>query len=306
MPRVMILRVLLLVLLPATAQGAATLAVRVGVTSNYTDSTGQVWTPDNGCQGNQGTFSTTSAIAGALPAASDQPLYQNEKYGPMTCTYAVPNGSYNVLLKFSENYFVAVPPCSVASCVGQRIFNVSINGTAVLTNFDIVAAAGGPLKAIDKSFASTVSNGSLVIGFTVGSQNLPKINAIEISPATTASSMTIAGTVPGGGAGSVTLDPTQAITVNGTLGGGLTVIGTTPALTITATSPSNGANGSSFTIAGTGFVAGMTGFLTCPGGSTGTKFPMNLTFVSATQLNAVVPNVTLTLPVTCDVTVSTP
>jgi len=44
--------------------------------------------------------------------------------------YPVSNGSYNVNLDFAESY-VTGP--------GQRIFNVSINGTEVLNNFDIYA-----------------------------------------------------------------------------------------------------------------------------------------------------------------------
>ena len=64
--------------------------------------------------------------------------------------------------------------------IGQRIFNVSINGTQVLANFDIIAAAGAPLTAIDKSFPVTVTGNSITVQFTTGSANLPKISAIAI------------------------------------------------------------------------------------------------------------------------------
>jgi len=42
---------------------------------------------------------------------------------------------------------------------GKRIFNVAINGTPVLTNFDIIATARAALTAIDKTFPVTVTNG---------------------------------------------------------------------------------------------------------------------------------------------------
>jgi hypothetical protein len=42
--------------------------------------------------------------------------------------------------------------------IGQRLFNVAINGAPALTNFDIFAQAGG-FNALDKTFAVTVSNG---------------------------------------------------------------------------------------------------------------------------------------------------
>ena len=50
----------------------------------------------------------------------------------------------------------------------------------MLTNFDIVAAAGAPLTAIDKTFPVTVTNGLLTIQFTTGPADLPKVSAIEV------------------------------------------------------------------------------------------------------------------------------
>jgi hypothetical protein len=43
--------------------------------------------------------------------------------------------------------------------VGERVFNVAINGTQVLTNFDIFAEAGGKNKALAKRF-HVAANGS--------------------------------------------------------------------------------------------------------------------------------------------------
>ena len=49
---------------------------------------------------------------------------------------------------------------------GQRQFNVGINGTQVLTNFDIVAAAGGPDKAVAEMFTATAdANGQITVEF---------------------------------------------------------------------------------------------------------------------------------------------
>ncbi|MGB8323787.1 MAG: malectin domain-containing carbohydrate-binding protein, partial [Candidatus Acidiferrum sp.] len=132
----------------------------------YTDTLGEVWTADTGFVGGN-TASTTNAILNT----PDPKLYQTERYGNSTYTFAVPNGSYNVVLKFAEFYWTAA---------GKRLFNVSINGTQVLTNFDIVAAAGAPLTAIDKTFPVTVTNGKVTIQFTTGSADLPKVSAIEI------------------------------------------------------------------------------------------------------------------------------
>ena len=79
-------------------------------------------------------------------------------------------------LHFAELYFAAA---------GKREFNVSINGTQVLTNFDIVATAGGIDFALQGSFSTTASTtGQIVIQFSNGAVNQPSVNGIEVQPAT--------------------------------------------------------------------------------------------------------------------------
>jgi hypothetical protein len=133
----------------------------------YTDTQGRVWTMDNGFTGGA-SASTTSSIANT----PDPTLYRSERYGNFTYQFAVPNGSYDVGLKFAEIYWTTA---------GKRIFNVSINGTQVLSNFDIVAAAGAAFTAVDKTFPTTVANGAITIQFTSGSADLPKVSAIQIT-----------------------------------------------------------------------------------------------------------------------------
>jgi hypothetical protein len=135
----------------------------------YTDSQAQVWSADKNFSGGSAA-STTHAIANT----ADPKLYQTERYGNFTYQFTVPNGTYNIALKFAEFYWTGV---------GKRIFNVAINGTPVLTNFDIIAAVGAPYTAIDKTFATVTSTGTVTIQFTSGSADLPKISAIEISSA---------------------------------------------------------------------------------------------------------------------------
>jgi hypothetical protein len=81
--------------------------------------------------------------------------------------------SYEVTLYFAETYLTSA---------GGRVFNVSVNGTAALSNFDIYASAGGQNKAIARSFKTTAdSSGQIVIQFTAVTEN-PKINGISINP----------------------------------------------------------------------------------------------------------------------------
>jgi len=100
-------------------------------------------------------------------------VYQSGRVGSFT--YTIPGfnaGSvHTVRLHFAETYF---------STTGSRTFNVSINGTTVLTNFDINAAAGGKNVAILREFTQPASStGDYVITFTsVVNQSL--VSAIEI------------------------------------------------------------------------------------------------------------------------------
>src|SRR5262249_16054152 len=97
--------------------------------SAYTDSMGRAWSADAGTIV-VSSYATTHAITGT----TDPTLYQSERHGTsFQYQYAVPNGVYTVNLKFAEIWWTAP---------GQRVFNVAINNTAVLSNFDMVAQGG--------------------------------------------------------------------------------------------------------------------------------------------------------------------
>ena len=118
---------------------------------------------------NSNTVDVSQITSNTPPAA----LFNNERYGAMS--YTIPGftaGSvYTVTLYFAETYLTSS---------GSRLFNVSINGATVLSNFDIYATAGGQNKAIARSFTATAnSSGQIVIQFTAITQN-PKINGISI------------------------------------------------------------------------------------------------------------------------------
>ena len=69
---------------------------------------------------------------------------------------------------------------------GDRLANVLINGTQVLTNFDIFAAAGGENIAVVEQFTTTASTaGQIVIQFATVKDNAA-VNGIEIETSGTA------------------------------------------------------------------------------------------------------------------------
>jgi len=67
------------------------------------------------------------------------------------------------------------------NAANARKFNVALNGTQVLTNYDIFAAAGGQNKAIIREFTCTPNgSGQIIIAYTAGTADQPKSSGIEI------------------------------------------------------------------------------------------------------------------------------
>jgi hypothetical protein len=156
---------------------AASSTVRINAGGgSYTDNGGNVWSADC-CSSGGNTFGTAAAIAGT----SDQTLYQTERWYPGTLTYtfgSLPASSYQVTLKFAEIAYLGP---------GQRQFNVSINGTQVLTNLD-VAAQVGLNTALDETFTTTVgANGQLTVAFSKGAADNPIVSAIQAVPTSSSS-----------------------------------------------------------------------------------------------------------------------
>lgn len=140
-------------------------AIRVNAGGgSYTDPLGRVWSADIGYNGGATYYSPMVVTGTGTPA-----LYQTVRYLPLTYTFAVPNGTHAVTLKFGEIYF---------NSPGQRVFNVLINGQTVLANFDMVAQAGAG-AALDKQFTVNVTDGKVVIQLAPVVEN-PMVSAIEI------------------------------------------------------------------------------------------------------------------------------
>jgi len=120
------------------------------------------------------TSATTHAIdTSAVTSPAPQAVYQSNRYGNFT--YALPgltaNANYTVRLHFAEEYWTTA---------GSRVFNVTINGKQVLTNFDILAAAGAEYKAVVEQFTIPAdSTGKITLQFATVKDNA-QVNAIEI------------------------------------------------------------------------------------------------------------------------------
>jgi hypothetical protein len=72
--------------------------------------------------------------------------------------------------------------------VGQRVFDVDINGAAALQNFDIVQAAvnaggDGTYIGVEEDFNETAdANGTITVQLLPGTAGQPMVNAIAVAP----------------------------------------------------------------------------------------------------------------------------
>ena len=86
--------------------------------------------------------------------------------------FTVPNGTYRIDLAFAELQLKKA---------GARIFNVSIEGSSVLSNFDVYDEAGGRLIALDRTFTVEVTDGVLNINFAAQRGDSPIVNGILVT-----------------------------------------------------------------------------------------------------------------------------
>lgn len=181
-----------LLVLPTHAEAAT--AVRINTGGPAQTVGGVTW---SGCtsscngyvKGGNAWSETTPPITGVV-APDSQTIQRSEwtggetggiGYGQTAFTFTIPvstDATYDVKLHFTElNKFA----------VGQRVFDVKINGSTVLTDFDIFRDAGGAYKTIVRTFPAQPVDGKVVIDFVRKVQNA-KISAIQVLPAGTPSS----------------------------------------------------------------------------------------------------------------------
>ncbi|HET8913678.1 MAG TPA: malectin domain-containing carbohydrate-binding protein [Ktedonobacteraceae bacterium] len=125
-------------------------------------------------QGNQFSDTSTSIDTSGVSNPAPQGVWQTCRWNS-SFTYTIPGltsgTSYTVQLDWAELSFQAV---------GQRIFNVAINGSSVLSNFDVYATAGYKKAVVRQFKVAANASGQIVIAFTQGGVDNPFINGIEV------------------------------------------------------------------------------------------------------------------------------
>ena len=133
-------------------------------------------------QSNTAGYSPVANVDNTVPASTPSAIFNTERWSPtdsppMTWDFPVAAGTQvEVRLYFANRY-------SGTSQPGQRVFDVSLNGTTVLAHYDIVASVGdqtGTMQAFDITVpGSGTYSGDVNLTFTHETEN-PLINGIEI------------------------------------------------------------------------------------------------------------------------------
>ena len=166
------------VALAPSANAAVATPVRVNVGgSAFTDGSGNSWSADraysDGSWGHDTVYGSGNP-SGDIAGTSDDTLYHSYNLftGWSGYKFDVGNGTYQVTLKMVEDW---------ATAAGHRKFDVRIEGTTVLTAFDIFAACGR-LTACDRTFTANVTDGQLNVQFNMnGGANYAAIAAIAVT-----------------------------------------------------------------------------------------------------------------------------
>ncbi len=148
----------------------------------------------------------------SVPSSTPAEIFDSERWDQaadpeMEWNFPVPSSvGVSVRLYFADR-------CTCTGAVGQRKFNVDIEGSRVLSDFDIVAS-GGKDRGIVRTFAA-VSDGQVTIRFGHSAQ-MPMINGIEIlqtnpvpTPPTTTTTPALVARSLGG---TPNVGPTQLVT----------------------------------------------------------------------------------------------
>jgi len=140
----------------------------------YTDPSGNKWRADVGFSAGN---TNNQAVGKAIAKTNAAQVYQDERWGAFEYQLPMANGTYKVRLHFAEIY----ASCQTKGC---RVFNVTAEGGAWLTNYDIAAKSGGYTATVEEKLV-TVSDGVLNVALSAVTGS-PQLAGIEVLAADTA------------------------------------------------------------------------------------------------------------------------
>ncbi|MGJ5817217.1 malectin domain-containing carbohydrate-binding protein [Paludibaculum fermentans] len=165
-------------LAPAAA-GGGDVRIIVGSSSPYVDRSGRTWGPDRFYSGGTVFVRPAERVLRTL----DPDIYRHMRQGDFRYDIPLNPGKYELRLHFAETGLSDLISAE-SSGDGQRVFQVSANGTRILNFFDVVADAAGANIADERVFrdVSPATDGLLHLSFAP-QRGTAMLSAIEIVPA---------------------------------------------------------------------------------------------------------------------------
>jgi CubicO group peptidase (beta-lactamase class C family) len=190
-------------------------------------------------------------VVGPAPQSVYKSAHANATGTSSPFTYTLPGFTQG------KNYLVRLHFADwTSTAVGQRLFNVTINGQGVLANFDIFVAAAGANRAVIKEFTVQAdSSGEIVVRFTpVTGRAL--VSGIQVVTSTLAQATRVhaGGVAFGGFAADVGFSGGTVVTNTHTIATVGVVHAAVPALYMTGRTTTT--TGTSFTYTVPGFIGG--------------------------------------------------
>ncbi|MFH5823759.1 glycoside hydrolase family 2 TIM barrel-domain containing protein [Georgenia sp. AZ-5] len=174
------------------------LSLSAGAIVQYEDPDGTVWLEDREYKPGSYGAVTSDFTAGYgwmknnwVNDSDEDPLYQTYRKGMSAYRFDVPDGTYEVTLRFAEITSAGdtggdgtavpapAPDGTVQVPVGWRVFDVAVNGTALETGLDLVAKVGQHAPYNVTTTVTASGGHGIEIGFTAV-KNLPVVSAIDV------------------------------------------------------------------------------------------------------------------------------
>ena len=161
-------------ILPTPSEAPLPVRIVTGHTL-FRDSKANTWLPDRYALG--GRLSRYSGDVSRLPEGG---LYEWQRIGHFRYVIpVVPGRTYTLKMYFHEPWFGTHN--GNAGGPGSRVFDVTCNGTTLLKNFDVLAAAGATALVREFQHVQPTAQGKVEIGF-IPVVNYPLVNALELVP----------------------------------------------------------------------------------------------------------------------------
>ncbi len=143
----------------------------------YTDSLGTVFAADQAYTAGDYGFvgGNVKVYTNTIAGTTDDPLYQDVRVGSSAFSYQFDNvatGAYAITLYFME---------PTASNPGQRVVDLTVEGTLMLDDYDIFTEAGGMLTAHTKTINALVNDGQLNLDFDSNNKSIVSAIAVEVA-----------------------------------------------------------------------------------------------------------------------------